>query len=188
MQRKLAQLTDDPELEKKKKINLEKLRQQKSRPSTARGFEKWKFMWDENEEGEALGWHFDSFDDSLWHDIAANSWWEKQPVGKKWKKEHGIDYNGLAWYRTSFKLDSSNKGKKVVVVFGAVDEACRVWVNGKLLLNRPFPYKGNKNSWGETFEVDITKYARLNGWNTIVVEVEDRSGAGGIWKGVSLKK
>lgn len=186
MQRKLTQ-TPDKSLKDQRRAALEILKKQAPRPSNAKGFKTWKFMWDPVEEGEDMGWDLPVFDDSSWYNIGVNTWWEKQDVGKAWAKKHGYNYDGLAWYRTSFKIDTPHKGQKVLLVFGAVDEACRVWLNGKLLLKRPYPYQGNKNSWGEPFEIDITGQLHPNAWNTVAVEVEDRAGAGGIWKGVSLK-
>ncbi len=182
MRRKLAQGEDK---QQEIKATLAALKKQAPRPSFAKGFKTWKFMWDELEEGESRGWQLPAFDDSSWYDVKVDSWWEKQAVGKAWAKKNGHNYDGLAWYRTSFKVDKLQKKQKVYLVFGAVDEACRVWLNGKLLLVRPYPYKGNKNSWGEPFKIDITDHLSSD-WNTVVVEVEDRSGAGGIWKGVSL--
>lgn len=66
------------------------------------------------------------------------------------------------------------------LIFGAVDEACQVWVNGKKLLDRPFPHRGNSNLWREAFAVDFTCVARFDRPNVIAVRVEDRTGAGGI--------
>ena len=67
-----------------------------------------------------------------------------------------------------------------------MDEACKIWINGQLVLDRPFPYKGNTNSWREAFEVDITKCVRFEQPNVLAVRVEDNSGGGGIWRPVKL--
>lgn len=159
-----------------------KLMKQRGKPLNA----SWKFMWDPTEEGVAKSWQAEDFDDSGWHDIDIDTPWEKQPVGEAWREEHGSSYDGIAWYRTSITLDPSRTGQRVGLIFGAVDEACQVWVNGKQLLDRPFPYKGNPNSWQEAFQVDFTSVARFDRPNVIVVRVEDRAGAGGIWKPVWL--
>ena len=68
--------------------------------------------------------------------------------------------------------------------FGAVDEACTVWVNDKRLLERPYPYKGNTDSWQEAFEVDVSEVVRYGVPNTVAVRVSDNTGAGGIWRPV----
>ena len=69
------------------------------------------------------------------------------------------------------------------LVFGAVDEACTLWVNGQKLLERPSPTRGT-TTWQEAFEVDVTAAVRTDRPNTLAVRVEDNSGAGGIWRPV----
>ena len=101
--------------------------------------------------------------------------------GRQWKQDHeNEDYNGPAWYRTRFEVAQDKVKSRVQLVFGAVDEACTVWVNGQELLERPYPYLGNTNSWQEAFEVDITAVVRYDRRNTVVVRVTDHGGVGGI--------
>ncbi len=52
------------------------------------------------------------------------------------------------------------------------------------MLSRPYPYEGNPDSWREPFEVDITEVIRFDRPNILAVRVEDRAGAGGIWRPV----
>lgn len=144
----------------------------------------WRFAWDPNQRGEGAGWAADDFDDAGWQTIGIDGPWEKQPVGQQWRKEHGSDYDGIAWYRTRFSVKPAARPQQVRLVFGAVDEACTLWVNGQKLLERPFPYQGNNNSWQEAFEVDVTAAVRTDRPNTLAVRVEDNSGAGGIWRPV----
>ena len=72
------------------------------------------------------------------------------------------------------------------LLFGAVDEACTVWVNGQKVLQRPYPFQGHTDSWREAFEIDVTRIVRSDRPNTLAVRVEDRVGAGGIWRPVWL--
>jgi hypothetical protein len=147
----------------------------------------WHFRWDPDEIGEEQRWYREDLDVSAWLDIRTDAAWEQQDCGRTWRREHGdTDYDGLAWYRTTF-LPSKTPGKpRLQLLFGAVDEACTVWVNGKRLLDRPYPYQGNTDSWKEAFEVDITDVVRYGEPNTVAVRVSDRSGAGGIWRPVWL--
>ena len=147
---------------------------------------KWKFMWDPENKGISNNWHTEEFDDSEWLDINVDSCWEDQEVGRKWKQTHGKDYDGYAWYRNQFVVTSTDQPRKFVLAFGAVDEACKIWVNGQFVLDRPFPYKGNKDSWTQAFEVDISEHVRYDQPNTVAVRVEDNSGAGGIWRSAKL--
>jgi hypothetical protein len=146
----------------------------------------WKFQWDPEDEGVAGKWFADDLAEAGWLDIAVGSAWERQPVGLKWKAEHGTDYNGFAWYRNRFVADAPSKNTKLILRFGAVDEACTVWVNGKRVLERPFPYQGDSNSWEKPFEIDVSDVVRHDRPNTVAVRVEDNRGNGGIWRSVYL--
>lgn len=146
----------------------------------------WRFSWDPRETGEREGWQRAAFDDSHWLTIGVDSPWEKQQAGQGWREAHGEDYDGIAWYRTHFTVPPRARGKRIALVFGAVDEAATVWVNDKLLLRRIFDAKINPNSWQEPFEVVVTEVVRDGGQNVVAVRVEDRVGAGGVWKPVWL--
>lgn len=69
------------------------------------------------------------------------------------------------WYKTSFSIDKSWKGKNIILHFGAVDYRCEVFVNGKSVGK----HVGGNNS----FSFDITKAAKAGAENTIVVAVTD---------------
>lgn len=146
----------------------------------------WKFSWDPKKQGQDNQWFAEKFDDSSWSPIGIDSAWEDQPIGKQWEKEHGSGYNGLAWYRNTFTVAPSDKPRKIILGFGAVDEACKIWLNGQFILDRPFPYKGDGESWQQPFEIDITAQVRDNQPNILAVCVEDNTGAGGIWRPVKL--
>lgn len=144
----------------------------------------WRFAWDPDRIGEQQGWWAEDFDDSGGLQIRTDGPWEHQPAGQQWRQEHGEDYNGLAWYRTTFTVTEDPARPTVQLVFGAVDEACTIWVNGEKLLDRPYPYQGNTDSWQEAFEVDIGGVVRYDRPNTVAVLVSDDGGAGGIWRPV----
>ncbi|MAE63134.1 MAG: hypothetical protein CMJ18_02575 [Phycisphaeraceae bacterium] len=147
---------------------------------------KWKFMWDPRDKGVRDEWYADDFNTDAWHEIATTSHWEKQPIGKKWKQKHGRNYDGFAWYRNAFEVERSDDEAKYMLYFGAVDEACTVWINGRKVLVRPFPFEENMNSWMEPFEIDVTDALRFDGINTVAVRVEDNRGGGGIWRSVYI--
>jgi hypothetical protein len=71
-----------------------------------------------------------------------------------------------------------------VLIVGAADEAAEVYVNGKKVLDRPYPYKGNPNSYAESFEVP---WNPVPGKNIIAIKVIDNIGVGGITKPCYLK-
>ncbi|RKY51741.1 MAG: hypothetical protein DRP86_00260 [Candidatus Neomarinimicrobiota bacterium] len=92
--------------------------------------------------------------------------WRNTKVPGSWHRLHPdlLDYQGVAWYRTSFKLKSLDPGKRILLKFGAVDYMATVYVNGK---------PAGKHEGGYTpFELDITPWA-LKGDNVILVRVMD---------------
>ncbi|MGI5819949.1 MAG: DUF4838 domain-containing protein [Armatimonadota bacterium] len=143
----------------------------------------WKLRWDPEEVGREQGWFDPAIDAGGWHDVRVDAPWEKQPVGEAWRIEHGRDYDGLAFYRVSFELPEKLRGRAVHLLFGAVDEGATVWVNGELIGERPFV---NPDDWTTPFAMEFTDVAEFGATNTVVVQVEDRSGAGGVWKPVLL--
>ncbi len=147
--------------------------------------EGWKFSFDPHAAGEAQQWFSESFDVSGWADTGIDTGWELQPAGKAWKEAHnGQDYDGTGWYRNAFLLKPEDQGKKVVLTFGAVDESCVIWVNDRKVLERPFPYQGDSNSWMTPFTVEVTEAVRFDAPNILAVRVEDTGGQGGIWRPV----
>jgi len=147
----------------------------------------WQVIFDPDKIGEKSGYASKDFDHSKWSLIRIDDVWEKQPVGKEWEAKHGKGYNGDAWYRLSFEVPAEHADKRKILLFGAVDEACDIWMNGKKVLTRPYPFNGNTNSWQEAFEVDFSDAASADGKNVVAVKVINNSGDGGIWKGAFLK-
>ena len=147
----------------------------------------WKLKFDPENKGMEQKWFAPDFSDADFSPVRVDAGWERQPIGIAWKKAHkNSDYDGFGWYRNTFNIAKEDIGKKVQFTFGAVDESCTVWVNGKQILDRPFPYKGDKNSWSTAFSVDASDIV-VPGKNVIVVRVGDKAGQGGIWRNVWLK-
>ena len=66
----------------------------------------------------------------------------------------------------------------MILYLGAVDESCRVWVNGKYCGDLKFDALKEPDSWKKPFEVDITEHVRFNGDNTIAVKLTNTQGPG----------
>lgn len=74
------------------------------------------------------------------------------------------------WYRRSFSVPSSWKGRNVMLNFGAVDWQADVWVNGA---------KVGSHTGGYTpFSLDITQALKSRGDNEVVVRVWDPTDKG----------
>ena len=99
-------------------------------------------------------------------------------------RKRTANYDGIAWYGTQVKIPADWKDRKVFLYFGAVDEACWVYLNGKEIASRIFK---NPNDWSTPFTLEITSGID---WNrkvqNVIIRVEDTSGQGGIWKPVWL--
>ena len=72
---------------------------------------------------------------------------------------------GIAWYRKTFQLPASLRGRKVSIRFDGVYRDSIVWINGVLLGSRPYGYA--------TFEYDLTPHLQLGGAaNVLAVRVD----------------
>lgn len=144
--------------------------------------DEWQFAFDPDGVGETQRWFAPDFDTSHWDKIGDRSTWDKQPVGQAWQAQHGTDYAGAAWYRTSFTAPA--KLDQAWLVFGAVAVSCKVWVNGQLVYERPHPIWGSPDAWMQPFEVDVTKAVHAGQPNVVTVAARSTSGSGGIWQPV----
>ena len=109
--------------------------------------------------GEIQGGERTDLNDSGWTAVAL-------PHVMQLEKKHcggDIIYDGVGWYRRTFKGLSQHKGKKVSVVFEGVMNACEIYVNGHKV----------KSHWGGYIGsvVDITPYLHWEGDNLLAVKV-----------------
>lgn len=129
------------------------------------------------DEWESLNgwWHYaftkksgrpDTFDGRILVPFSPES--ARSGVGKR------LEPGQYLWYFRSVKLESLPKGKRLLLHFGAVDERCIVWWNGRLL--------GSHRNGYLTFSFDVTQHVR-EGTNTIWVRVQDDTDASGACRG-----
>ena len=78
------------------------------------------------------------------------------------------------WYRRSIEDLEIPEGGRIILHFGAVDERCTVWWNGRKAANHRNGYL--------PFSVDVTEYARP-GFNTIQVRARDDTDTGTACRG-----
>lgn len=148
----------------------------------------WVFSFDQKKVGEAQKFFAPNYKTKGWFPIQIGKNYNGQEPNLSWIKKHGTDYTGLCWYKTKFTHKPARNAKKVEIVFGAVDEGCKVWFNGQLVLDRPYPYKGNTNSWNEPFSIDVTKLLKKSGENDLTVMVINNVGQGGIFQSVLIRE
>jgi beta-galactosidase len=111
----------------------------------------WKIAFDPEDAGKAQRWYelFPSTAEairvpSVWNEIRPN-------------------YQGVAWYSTSFSAPSAWQDHSVRISFGAVSYLAEVWLNGS--------YLGAHEGGYTPFEIETNKALRLNQQNQLVVRV-----------------
>ncbi len=146
----------------------------------------WKFKLDPKDVGMKEKWYLSQAD---WKDVmATNRPWENpyphyKNISEELRKKTA-KYDGIAWYAVSVKVDPALKGRKIYIFFGAVDESCWIWVNGKKAGEHLFV---KPDDWSSPFAIRIDEQID---WNkpaqNITVRVRDLNGQGGIWKRVTI--
>ncbi len=104
----------------------------------------------------------------------------------KANESHGFLPAGVGWYRKTFTLPASDKGRRLVLDFDGVFRDSRVFLNGRLLGRHPSGYTG--------FRYDISDAANFGGTNVLAVRADARAfegwwyEGGGIYRHVYLTK
>ncbi len=86
-----------------------------------------------------------------------------------------VDEKVLVWYRRTFVVPKSWKGRQVLLHFGAVDWQATVWVNGE----KAGEHQGGYDSWS----LNITRFLKPQGEQEVVVAVWDPTDKGGQARG-----
>ena len=90
----------------------------------------------------------------------------------------GVPENATAAYWTTFEVGADRLAAGMTTLdIGQIDDVGRVWLNGHLL--------GTTDSWERGWAFDAAA-ALVPGRNTLIIVVTNRSGAGGLGRGVSL--
>ena len=150
-------------------ISFSVFAQQSDRQKLLMDFD-WKFQLGDSSNAYAV-----DFDDSQWRSLDVPHDWsvegefsEDAPGGGR----VGYLPTGIGWYRKTFQLPATAKGKKVWIEFDGVYMNSTVWVNGKELGKRPFGYMG--------FQYDISEIAQ-EGENTVAVRVDNSEQPNSRW-------
>jgi cyclomaltodextrinase len=127
----------------------------------------WLFAVDSEKVGIEQKWYGESFDRSEWQIVETPNFWELYP---------GLaDYDGWGWYARTFTFEKTHE--PMSLHFAGVDDDAVVWLNGMEV--------GSHTGSSDPFVVDVGSALRT-GENTIVVQVMDYGGGGGIYKPVTL--
>ena len=118
----------------------------------------WRFAFDDADEGLEKRWFTPGY--ALPQTIVVPFCYQSRASGIGTEDMHPI-----LWYRRGFAVPQEMKGKRILLRFGAVDYACRVFVNGQ---------QAGEHRGGYTpFTVEVTHLLK-KGENDLCLRVEDR--------------
>ena len=147
----------------------------------------WYFTPDPKEEGTKNNWQNTSWNEAsiCWDRIKTDSGWEfPGTYAPDAMKKFLAKYDGTGWYSLGLQIPANWKGKKIYLLFAAVDESAWIYLNGKLCGERIYKHE---DDWKKAFEIRIDQNID---WNqkvqSLIVKVHDQGGQGGIWRPVVL--
>jgi beta-galactosidase len=129
----------------------------------------WRFR-----RGGAQGAEAADFDDSRWRRLdLPHDWGVEDLPGKGTpfdpaavsQVNGGFTVGGTGWYRKSFDVPASEKGKRVRIQFDGVYMNAEVWLNGQRVGEHPYGYT--------SFWFDLTDKVKFGGRNVIAVKVRN---------------
>lgn len=128
----------------------------------------WKFILEDNTSFSQA-----NFKDAGWNDVQLpHDWSIKLQFDQSVGGSAGYLPGGIGWYRKTFSLPESYKGKVVSILFDGIFHQSDVYINGHHLGFRPYGFC--------SIEYELTPYLKFNEENVIAVRV-DRSGDGARW-------
>jgi beta-galactosidase len=132
----------------------------------------WKFNLGDVIDGQAP-----AFDDSQWRNLDLPHDWS---IEGKFDKSNpagtggGALPGGIGWYRKTFTLSESEKGRLVFIDFDGVYRNSEVWINGHYLGKRPYGYS--------SFRYELTSFLKYGKEkNVIAVKVDNSQQPNSRW-------
>jgi hypothetical protein len=135
--------------------------------------EYWKSYPDPENNGEKLGFFKEEFDCSKWKNVST------------WNALRSQNYQNFKymWYRLKITLPPEDSAERAYLCLGAVDEDCKIWINGKIAGGFLSNFTVDPDSWKRPYKIEITDWIRYGRPNYICVRVRKQNpGLGGIWK------
>ncbi|MGA2015799.1 MAG: glycoside hydrolase family 2 TIM barrel-domain containing protein [Opitutaceae bacterium] len=125
----------------------------------------WRFLL-----GDPAGAQAPSYDDSGWqavdlpHDWSIHLGFDKgSPTGRPGAYLPA----GVGWYRRTFRVPESDRGRRVSVELDGIRERGEVWINGRALGERPYGYT--------SVAYDMTPYIRFGDEDNVLAVRADNS-------------
>ena len=100
----------------------------------------------------------------------------------------GGSTDAFGWYRLRIKTPATFAGKRLYLVFGAVDEDAHIHVNGAKVFEHSCASTGlvPNSIWETPFACEVSEFLRPGEEDLLAVGVYNRAGMGGIYKPVHL--
>jgi beta-galactosidase len=119
------------------------------------------------------------YDDHDWQQVdLPHDWAVEQPFDPKSYTDQGFHPTGIAWYRRTFTLPASDRGRRLTLEFDGIYRDSTVWLNGH--------YLGTHQSGYTSFAYDITAAARYGGPNVLAVRVDASYNEGWWYEGCGI--
>ncbi len=117
----------------------------------------WSFAYDDANEGLRARWYQEGHSLPMTIQVPFTYQSELSGIGDS-------AYHPILWYKRTFSVPEDQAGKRVLLRFGAVDYACRVYLNGEMV--------GSHEGGYTPFTIDITTWLR-EGDNELCLRVLD---------------
>lgn len=126
------------------------------------------------------------FDDSSWKEVRIpHDWVTQLPYERQASHSHGYRTVGwkypetsVGWYRRTFKVPATDKGKRYELQFDGIFRAAEIWVNGVFMGGEPSGYA--------TQVFDITDYLLYDADNLITVRADASLEEGWFYEGAGI--
>jgi len=116
------------------------------------------------------------FKDHAWKVVhLPNDYVVESPFSRTADTSHGFHIVQPAWYRKTFTLPASFRGKTLALQFDGIYRDAKIWLNGRFLGEHKSGYIGVR--------YDITRIARIGGRNVLAVHVDPRQFEGWWYEG-----
>ena len=125
----------------------------------------WKLRHEEKGDGEKHRLFEVAADDSGWRPVQVPGSVHTQILKYPAYYTHEAEWISFKewWYRKSFRVPATMKGKRVRLQFGATDYYADIWLNGKRL--------GRHEGYIDPYEFEVAGELNLDGENVIAVRV-----------------
>ena len=104
-------------------------------------------------------------------------------VGKDWDAQ-GHPHLEQGWYRLEYQCPQLPEGKRVYLLFEAVDESAWLYIDGKLVAWYDTAHP--QLSWDKPFLLEVTGNLKSRSEHLLALMVHNEIGAGGIYKPISV--